>query len=343
MTWLEDILGQLALEHPHYGTGYDAVTNYLTLATSDARPPFYFAKYLIEDLRLRDDYHQESRDKTVPPSATQVYGIAQQLQPMVRWARFLGPDGITRLEVYWTMDEEQLRPRRRLVNRLRREGHNPSEDYLMVVTAAIRNMDYSPNTLRQRFYRLPASMTGAMPVHTWETDLDGDMQHLAMQWQQYWAERTDDGRYEPRATLGIGVMTMDSVMALRSDGRELEMSDIRPVVAPEFGNVRRLVPYAGREITSTTSLGMYFELYNLAYDNDEKTRYEVAYTIRNEGGDTPITASTTYEGSSRVAQEEIVIDLSAWGASGPITITVQATDLVLGVSKSRSVEFEYRP
>ena len=343
LTWLEDILGQLTLEHPHYGVGYDAVTNYLTLPTSNPRPPFYFAKYLIEDLRLRDDHHQRNRANNVPASTTQVYGIAHWLEPSIRWARFLRPDGTTELEVYWSLDADQLTPRRRLVNRLGREGHAPSDDYLMVVTGTHRTADFAPATLNHRFYRLPAVMTGSLPTHTWKSTLNGDMQNLAMQWQQYWAEETDDGRFEPTATLGIGVITLDSVQALRSDGFELEMSDIRPVVAPDVGRPNRITPFPGRTINSELPLGLYFELYHLTYDDDERTRYEVAYTIRSGAGinQQPITAVTTYEGSSRVAREQLMIDLGAWDSSGPIIITVRATDLVVGESQERSLDFVY--
>jgi len=345
LTWLEEILAQLALEHPHYGASYDAVTNYLTLATSDARPPFYFAKFLIEDQRLRDDHHDLSRQSTVPASATQVYGIAQHLQPSVRWARFLRPDGMTRLEVYWSLEASQLRPRRRLVNRLRRDGHAPSDDYLMVVTGTHRRADFAPTTLSHRYYRLPAAMTGTLPVHTWESELNGDIQNLAMQWQQYWAEQAGDGRYEPTATLGIGVISLDSIKALHSEGLRLEMSDIRPITVPNAARPNLITPYAGTEITPDLSLGLYFELYHLAYGDDEQTRYEVSYTIRSMDDRRPqtVSAATTFEGSSRVAQEQLMIDLTTWHEPGPVTITVRATDLVQGVARERSVDFVYRP
>ena len=345
LTWLEEILAQLALEHPHYGASYDAVTNYLTLATSDARPPYYFAKFLIEDQRLRDDHHELSRQSTVPTSATQAYGIARHLQPYVRWARFLGPNGVTQLEVYWSLEASQLRPRRRLVNRLRRDGHTPSGDYLMVVTGTLRRADFAPTTLSHRYYRLPAALTGSLPVYTWESELSGAVQNLAMQWQQYWAEQADDGRYEPTATLGIGVITLDSIQALQNDGLRLEMSDIRPITVPNAARPGLITPYPGTEITSDLSLGLYFELYHLAYGDDEQTRYEVAYTISSADDRQPrtVTAATTFEGSARVAREQLMVDLSAWNEAGPVTITVRATDLVQGVAKERSVDFVYRP
>lgn len=343
LTWLEDILGQLTLEHPHYGVGYDEVTNYLTLPTSNARPPYYFAKLLIEDLRLRDDHHQRNRESNVPAWATQVYGIAHWLEPSIRWARFLRPDSTTELEVYWSLNADQLSPRRRLVNRLRRDGHSPSEDYLMVVTGTHRQEDFAPATLNHRFYRFPAVMTGSLPVHTWQSTLNGDMQNLAIQWQQYWTTENEDGRMEPTATLGIGVVTMDSIQALRSDGFELEMSDIRPVTTSTAGRPGRITPYPGRKIDAEISLGLYFELYHLMYDDQNRTRYEVAYTIRSSdrANAQPITAATTYEGTGRVVQEQLMIDLGAWDLSGPVTISVRATDLVLGASQERSVDFVY--
>ena len=86
LTWLEEILGQLALEYPHYGTAYDAVTTYMTLPTSDVRLPYFFAKYLMDDIRLRDDHHQVSRARTVQASATHTYRNARQLPPIEDWS-----------------------------------------------------------------------------------------------------------------------------------------------------------------------------------------------------------------------------------------------------------------
>ena len=38
LAWMEDIFGQLAMEHPHYGAVYDAVANYTTLPHLRAPP-----------------------------------------------------------------------------------------------------------------------------------------------------------------------------------------------------------------------------------------------------------------------------------------------------------------
>ena len=326
LTWLEEVLGQLALEHPHYGTAYDAVTTYMTLPTSDVRPPYFFAKYLMNDIRLRDDHHQVNRARTVPASATQTYGNARQLTPSIRSARFLEPSGITRLEIYWTLDTRQLAPRRRLVNQLRKDGHTPAKEYLLILSATTRGADFAPSSVSNRYYRLPATITGMLPIQMWENQMDMNPLNLAMQWQQYWTRTDSTGRYEPTATLGIGVATIDSIEALRSDGVALEMSDIRPIVLLGESSMDSAVPYAGEEITPATRLGFYFELYHLAYDDDGQTRYEVEYRIAGTEGMQPISTITSYTGSTRTAREQIMLDVSAWKQPGPITITLSAID-----------------
>jgi hypothetical protein len=57
------------------------------------------------------------------------------------------------------------------------------------------------------------------------------------------------------------------------------------------------------------------------------------------------TASTTYEGDSRRAQEQILIDLSEWpeDESGTLTVTVRIMDEVTGQQVERAIDFEVTP
>ncbi len=341
LTWLEEIFGQLTLEHPHYGPTYDAVTNYLALPTSDALQPYNFSQHIMEQMRIRDDYHVQSRMRTVPPSATQVYGSAHTLIPLVRTARFLQPNGATRLEIYWTLDSDGLEPRRRRVNRLTQEGHIPSETYLLAVSATERDSNFAPTEIRMRHYSVPTRMQGLLPVHAWVTqDFDSKL-NLVLQWEQFWSTTDSTGQRIPSVTLGIGTLPIDSVQVLDASGHSLEMSDIRPMVLPASGNLQGAVPYVADTLSAATKLALYFEVYHLTYGNDDKTRYTLEYRIAAPG-ETPITASTTYEGEARVVREQLALDVSTWSKAGPITITLRVKDEVAGALASRTIPFTFR-
>ena len=49
LVWMEDVYGQLAMEHDHYGTIYDAVVNYISLPTSVPLAPYEFSQKTIQD------------------------------------------------------------------------------------------------------------------------------------------------------------------------------------------------------------------------------------------------------------------------------------------------------
>ena len=341
LSWLEEVFAQLALEHSHYGTTYDAVTNYLTLPTSDALQPYNFSRRILEEMRIRDDYHEQSRERTVPASATQVYGRAASLTPVVRAARFLQPNGATRLEVYWTLDARELEPRRRLANILEREGHTPSETYLLAVTAAQRDANYVPTEIRMRKYSVPVGTRGLLPVHTWVSqEFDVELK-LALQWEQSWTVVDSTGLRIPGATLGIGTLSLDSMQALDATGNTLELSDIRPMLIPKNGDLNNALPYAADTISTSSRLALYFELYHLSFGDDDKTHYTIEYRI-SAPGEIPIAANTVYEGTTRVVREQLALDVSGWSKPGPIAITLEAMDNVTGEVVSRTTPFTLR-
>ena len=73
----------------------------------------------------------------------------------MRWARFLDPDSTTRTEIYWGLEADALKPSRRQVRRLKKQGHLPSEAYLLSLAVAQRTADYQYRTINTKHYLIP--------------------------------------------------------------------------------------------------------------------------------------------------------------------------------------------
>ena len=142
LAWMEDIFGQLAMEHSHYGAVYDAVANYTALPTSEPLQPYQFSQKAIQDTRTRDDQHQLSRARTVPNSVTQAYGNAVKLELQTRFIRFWEQDGSTRLEAYWNIDLSTVRPSRTMIRRSGQLRQATSSDFILSVALSKRDEEF---------------------------------------------------------------------------------------------------------------------------------------------------------------------------------------------------------
>ena len=353
---LEEIYAQLALEHGAYGKHYDEINNYLTLPPHNARPPHIFAQRLIEHAFVDDQQHEWTRQQTVPASFSNTLGDAEALNVPVRWARFLDTDGSTRTEFYWGLETPALKPPRRLVRTLRRQGHEPSEKYLISIAVAQKTADYQYRHLDKKHYLIPTDATGKLPAKTFVARGDTATFHLAVQWDQQWT-RTDEekpGALLPGATLKIATQRIDSMQALHHQGRRLEMSDIKPLLlAPDLA-VENAAPYPYARLTPEMPLALYFELYHLTFGSDDQTHYTVEYTValKKKRGLLPrrtpreterVGAKSSYTGDSRIAREYIVLDLSTWQQKGEIELTLRATDETTGDEIERTITFDFEP
>ncbi len=181
---MEEVFVELSLEHGAYGEFHDEVVNYLTLPSVNANPPHLFARRLIERAFNEDQRHEWARTSSVPASYYNALGAAAALEVPVRWARFLDPDGSTRTEFYWGLDAEALKPSRRLLRRLKRLGHQPSEKYLLSVSVTQRMTDYQHRSTNQKHYLVPTTIQGPLPTRSFIARGDTARYHLAMQWEQ---------------------------------------------------------------------------------------------------------------------------------------------------------------
>ena len=339
LAWMEDIFGQLAMEHPHYGAVYDAVANYTTLPTSEPLRPYQFSQMAIQDTRTRDDQHQLSRARTVPNSVSQVYGNALKFEPQTRFIRFLEQDGSTRLEAYWDIDLSAVRPSRTMIRRSRQLRQATSSDFILSVALSKRDERYEPEEIRIRRYHLPRGAAQESPVQSWIVPNFSSVSPVAMQWSLHWTV-PDSVPPQPGTVWAIGTASIDTLEALQGNGASLEVSDLKPLFLESPKNFDDALPYMGKTISASTPLALYFEAYFLRFDEQDRTNYTVSYSLSGEGRQ-PITASFESEGQSSTIREFVEVDVERWANPGPFTLTLTINDKVAGTSVSRHLELEF--
>ncbi len=299
------------------------------------------------------DYHaQRIRKKELPPQATDIFSGLDSLSLTVRTARFLEPDGATRTEVYWGTLARHLQ-----IN----EEHGDKES-LVKLTAVEYSPDYSRRTMRGKWYNTASAsgQQGLVVPSVFSIESGSDTYHLGLQWEQYTAD-LDGNRIQLGNQLRIATRRVDTLAALNAAPDRLEMSDLKPLLSngayEATTSAEDASPYPFDRIGAEASLLLYFELYHLGFSSDDRTRYTVEYDVmrRTERGrltrlfrgdkEERTTASTTYEGDSRTAKEQILIDLSDWENTNPgqLTVTVRVTDEATGQQVERAIDFEITP
>ena len=350
---MEEVFGQLALYHTAFGTHYDEVADYLTLPPRNAGAPHLFGLSAFRRAFTEERQQEWNRQQTVPASYSKTFGLAQDLSVPMRWARFLDPDSTTRTEIYWGLEAHALKPSRRLVRRLKKRGHIPSEEYLLSLAVAQQTADYQYRAINKKHYLIPVDAEGDLPVRIFVVRGDTATYHLAMQWDQQWTRPNEEqpDALLPGARLKLGTQRIDTVQALYSLGHRLEMSDLKPLLRSREEALETDPPYPYAHLTPSTPLALYFELYHLTFGADDQTHYLIEYEVsrsRSKGGllrlpgprvDQRTTAQTTYSGNSRTAKEYIALDLSTWQGRGNVDITIRATDETSGAQVARTITF----
>ena len=335
LVWMEDIFGQLAMEHPYYGLIYDAVTNYTTLPTSAPLPPYEFSQNILQDSRARSGQHQLRRTRSVPAHATQVYGNTKRIQPALRFIRFLEADGSTRMDVYWSIDVQDIRPARSMIRRMEQLQQQITEDFVLSTALTRRDASSKPRRIEIRRYHLPKGQKSR--VYIWSASDYSLASTIAMQWSLHWTI-PDSIPPQPAAVWAVGVEVQDTLGVLQGDGTRLELSDLKPLVLASPDRFDDSVPYVGDKMTTDTPLGLYFEIYFLQFNEEDQTRYRVDYSLRSKDK-TSRTTSFTYQGEAATVREFIAID--ATPGRGKNTLILKVTDLISGQTVSRFTHLDY--
>lgn len=366
---------ELAPFHPDLALRHDEVANYMAEVSSvgltsrgnlnrerslntQIRRPSAFAEKTVRENQNRDVIAANRREKFMPQQASEALEDMETMAIASRTARFLDENGSTRTEIYWAPEGGALGLSDDQREDLEEEGFERFNDFVIRMTATQKAEDYQERIVNQKHYRVNdlAGADATIPAQTLVTRGDTSMYHLAMQWDEHLVKQTSQGTAEIGPRTKIATFREDSLQALISDDRILEMSDLRvltvPDGVPETQIAERGIPYPFRTLSPGTPLGLYFEVYHLAFGGNDNTQYTVEYEVERRtergnlvklfrGDEEQRTATrTTYEGRSRTAEEYILLNLSEWEGNGRIAITVRVTDEQTGQQVERAVSFQ---
>ncbi|MFQ5568100.1 MAG: GWxTD domain-containing protein [Rhodothermales bacterium] len=364
MEAMRAIYQELAPYHPDFGEAYVELAVYLDSesdqdgvpaqrAESERKFPVHlYAQNRLIDMQVKEDLALLTREETVPRQRSKVLEEVRPFPAVARVARFLDPDGTTRTEVYWSV------PAATGVN------YRLYERFLLTVSTSQRLADYTTRVAqrKQQTVRtvLNAGAESVLPVQTLVMRGDTARYHVAVQWDQYpLIGEGDATRKASDEPVRRGVFRADSLQALQSRPDVLEMSDLVPVVASEGmdldGDDGRpaLSPYPFSTFSRGDSLGLYFEVYHLAFGADDRTRFFVEYEVRRReaGGlfrlfqdrQTRTSARTRYAGRTRTAREWIGLALEEGDKAADVEVVVRVTDETTHQVTERSVVLRFVP
>ena len=343
LQWMDEVYGQLAVHHNLYGSLYDEVANYIALPGRGAQPADVFARTITHNARAEDQQLVWQRSKNVPVAYSSRFGEAADLDVPYRTARFLERDGRTRLEVYWSLEADAMKPKRRFVRRMFKQGHEPSENYLVSLYSALRDIDLVQPKGFEKHYLTDVDATDKLPVKSVSLIGDTPLFNLVLHWEQRW---TIPGKNEEQPVLpGVLVKyrseVADSIEALHAEGASLEMSDLKVLHFEEGILPEEADPYPYPGVSDSTQIALYFEVYNLTYGEDDRTAYTISYEVRGKkdkkGGGTR--ASTSHTSTDRNTQEYIIPDLTNENVGKGIEIVLTIRDDLTGEVRRRTVQF----
>ena len=319
-------------------------------------PLFLFAGQVIADVRREDRRLARRRKETVPTVRTRTVDTKGQFPVVAHTARFLGEDGTTQTEVYWAVDPADLAPSPADRLRLAQQGLLTPDQHLLRLTSVRYGPEYAARSVSRTDYQIDTNR-GEPAVYSLRLPGVRDGYHLALQWDQYAV-----GSDSTAAFVRRGAVRADSLQPLHAAANRLTLSDLVPLRAGQLADMSAVrdeagftvPPYPYDHITPDTQFTLYLEVYHLAFDADDRTRYTVAYRIERQGRRDGIrgwlgateeevtTQSVTYQGTTRTAEEYIALDLSPYAEASHLRITVRVTDEVAGHHVERTIRFEVR-
>jgi hypothetical protein len=293
----------------------------------------------------------------------------------LRLARFLDPDGATRVEAYWSPEPGALLVERDAVRRAATVSGVPGINILRPdyhLQAGLRLFDDDGLTRSLDVTQHPVPPAAAAPGMTIPvkanvvTGLRPEAGPLRLAFQ------CDQHLMPPSATpdeplgplMQRAVVRHDTLRALPSDPGRLTMSDLRPMLAPPGALAALADPstaygltYPFGKLLPDAPLALYFEVYHLAFDAEtDRTRYRVSYEVTHEtrrgalrrllGPDTDEAGTTTtvvQESGSRRTQEFIALELGELelaGEGGILRVQVTVADEVSGQTVARALAFD---
>ena len=356
---LRDYYGQLAQYHSGYASMVSDIDKYLGKLGNPftvVKEPGFVSPTTSADREIGEgsavgDRHARTRQNEVPDTRTEA--VDTSLPLATRTARFLTEQGSTRTEVYVGIDSSALVPPAGHRLRLRQRGISDPDRYRLRLTTVRYGPDYASRRAAPAAQRIDAPPQEPVSYSLQLPNARGRY-HLAVECAQYALEDSVS------SFVRSGVHRIDSLRALPSDPGTLVLSDPVPLRARRLLEVDRvrdekgfaIAPYPYDHVTPEMELALYVEAYHLNYGPDDRTRYSVAYEVERQtekdgiagwfgGTDEKVTTqSSTYEGTSRTAQEWVAFRLSRYNEASRLRISVRVTDEVSGQRAERTVTFE---
>ena len=306
---------------------------------------------------------EKRREERMPLAYTSVLNDVEELPVAVRTARFLNENGMTDLEVYWAPSFGALQITESVRERFDDTGYDPDGSYLLNFTGLPYDRTFRPGTPTREQYLVDREGSGGRSVYAPKTHRFSGRQslfHVHLQWVQQSVDvRSGEREVGPRVKESL--VQFDSLRALNPDTSTLEMSDLR--LMSTFGSdaerltLETAVPHPFPMLKSKRPLLLYFELYHLKYDENNRTNYSIEYEVRRHTEEgtlggllrteelTRTATETSYSSGNRNTEEYIVLD---WGQKNvkeaeTVTIHVRATDEVRQQQISRQVKLRLVP
>lgn len=293
-----------------------------------------------------------ARDQDAPRQFSSAMNRVIPLSVPMRPARFLNEAGETRLELNWSHIPGTLAITQDMIEQLSLQDSLSRDRFLINFSIVEQGPDYSRTDGSQLTYLASNLEEGSSaPIQSLQVELKKALPRLSLQWNQYTYQQSETGDIQARNELKIGVQHIDDLRPLSNEAGVLEMSDPKPVylgnddLAVYFDESDENAPpaYPFTTLTAETPLGLYFEVYELFYGEDNLAHFTVEYEVtrgarrRNNRNTTSATAS--YTSSTRTSREFIAIDLTESDFEGPLDIRLRITDEISQQQVERTLRF----
>lgn len=322
----------------------------------DPRLPNEYISDMIREGEVRDQVAARRRSKNMPTEYREEK--APSLPVALRSARFLTEAGSTEVRVAWSHPAQAFSLSEEARSLLANQRVETFDGHLVQLRGVKYDSAYrrSSTSTRKYFVGKKASDQGKrLDIQTLSMSGGEDLFHVRLQWDHTLALRRSGSRIQRGPLAGRAVQRVDSIKALPSDGSSLVMSDLMPgrLPAGEAPRKENIEPYPFSSLGEDAQITLYFELYNLALGDGEKTKYTVEYSVtqaEEDGGiiglfedddRTETQTRFTYQGQSPRTEEFVKLDLEKWDDTEgqPLTIAVRVRDEISGKQAKRTIRF----
>lgn len=323
------------------GAGFNQTRTVASSANFGIPSPAGFVTSMARKIEQQDRSAAYRRRQNTPRQVTDLITSEEVMPVVVQTTRFLNLDGTTRVEIVWGLQNQHLLPL---------DSEAETRPSFLMIDAVQFDTEYRRVDQVEKKYTIQPSSLVKQDLFVSPPIVFDDVRHLAhigMQWRQFDIE----GTLSEDATVGermrVATVRSDSLRPLHASGERLEMSDVQSMVSPS-GVIDDAVAFPFASLNPDMPLVLHFEVYHLAYGENDQTRYTVAYDVERRApkgwrrlfGSADIEKTTTemtYSGTERRTEEFISIDLSTLRQpkTQELRVTVRVTDTITGETVAR--------